>query len=1108
MSQPEVSPVSVSKRRRRWPFVVLGVLLLLLVALAAAPSMIGGFAAGKLSSSFGEDYQGKLELAGLDLSWTGRQALREARLVDPEGREIARVSADLPSLLDLATSGGAKLGRIEVRARAELVADENGVTNLDRALAARPGREKKSADDDEPSSTDLGELLRELELELDIVVERLSWSDATTRAAGQPFAIDDLKLLVKAEPGQPLRVDVDGQLSGLSSGAIRAKAAISDLFNGAELNPAARFELEAKLDELPSALIDTLARQDGLVAMALGPNFRVSASGAGTFSEGKLELSVVGPDGTLDFRGELADGVLGGRTPATLELALKPKAAALEHMLRAKLPEGVSLVAVGAPNVNVRVADLRIEVQRILDTANSNGDVVAAAVGATRLSLTVSTNPWSASGPFAPNTSLEVGALALRTSLRPAAGKGVLRLDFDTELAVASKPAEAVRWTLSLDCPDLAQALSLGESGVLSPTKLETTLSELPRALLVALAPDSAATIQKLPAGAVKLATSVEFAPSKPAQVDTLASLGAGALELTLKAAITDAFGLATKRGAGELPPVSAQLEVRGASVVRAFVPEAHADTVLELLGESLKAQLELRPASGSAGISDVDLDAKLAAARVDLSMGLRLREQKLSILEATPLALEVRPGAAMVQRYVGASLPEGATLTFADADPKLTVRLSELELPLDAWLAEASTTAKPLNAASTATAVDPTFAAQPPNSATAPMLLGDTVRRTDATLRVDLPALTLTQPAVGGGPAVPISVEALNVQARLAASKPAQFDVAGSISGAKPSSIALRATSADLGAFLDGFAAQGGVPASAALQLSGDVANLPTALVDALAGQNGLLVDVLGPEMNFKLAGAWPSAAGDPLRAEMTSSTASVKLEADLNGMVLSAPETGGIDAQLPLSPLFSERIVGKLLPLCVNARKPQGASPVNLSVRKFQLPLDGDLSKLNAVVELELGDILYDLLPGLSSALAPLGLQGASQGTAKLGKMTLPIVNGVVSYDRLPISIGGKEIAFRGAFDLAKLEFDLATDVPLDALGSKVSGELDKLRQYLDPNMLVPVQLKGTWKSPKLRLADDFTKNILKEAAEKAAGDALKGGLQDLLGGKKKKP
>jgi hypothetical protein len=1087
MNPPEVSAPAPSKRRR-WPFVVGALLLALLVVVALAPSMLGGFAANTVSSAFGEDFEGRLEIEELELSWTSRQALRGARLLDPDGKEVARVSVDLPSLLDLATSGGAKLGKVSVRASAELVADEAGVTNLDRALAARPGREASEPPDSEPSSTDLGELLRALELEFDVVVERLSWSDATTRAAGKPFAIDNLTLLVKAEPGEPLRVNVDGALTGLSSGALSAKLAVHDLFKGAELNPAARFEVDAALDSLPSALVDTLARQDGLVAMALGPDFRVTASGAGTLTEGKLQLQVAGRDGKLEFRGELADGVLGGREATFLQVALKPQAAALERVLASKLPEGVALTPIGAPSFDVLVEDLRVEVKSVLEALNAGGDIAAAGLGATRASLVLRSSDWRASGSFAPQSAgVEARGIELRVGLKPTEGRAALALASQVDLAGAESAGETSRLTLSVDCPNLAQALALAEKGELSPTKLEVKLSQLPLALLNSLAPDAKDALAKLPAGAVAIASTLELQPSKPAAIAVVASLGEGAqaLALSARASIADPLGIESKRPEGALPPLDAQLELKGTEALRPFLTEDLAATVLELLGPSVAAQLSLKPASGSIGIDDVQLTAKLDAARIRFASGVRLKAQVLTVDEAAPLTVTLAPSAAMVDRYVGKSLPEGAKFAFTAAEPELSIALSELEVPLGAFLGEP--------------------AANPPP-------LSDTVRATRAKLRVDVPDLNYTQPAVAGGAsAVPIAVERLHVLASLAGAKPAVFQVRGGIAGAKASEIELDAKCLDLGALLDALSAAGEglpqIPASAAVEISGDIQGLPTALVDALAAQQGLLVDVLGTEMNLKLSGAWPSGAGDPLRAQLTSSTASFSVEAGLDGTLLRSQEGTGIVAKLPLSPLFSERIVGKLVPLCVNASKAPGSPPVGLSVQQFQLPLDGDLRKLNALVELDLGEFSYDLLPGLSSTLAPLGLKSATQRTTKLDKLSLPIKDGVVSYDRLPISIEGREIAFRGAFDLATLEYDLSTTIPLEALGAKFSSELDKVRKYLDPKLQVPLQLKGTWKSPKLRISDDFTKKVLRDAAEKAAGDALKGGLQDLLGGGKKK-
>lgn len=1083
MTNSSTTPSAPPVRRRRWPLVLALVLALFAALVALAPGMLGGVVASAAVAGFNEERQGRLELVGLDLGWTGRQALREARLYDPQGVLIASVSADLPSLLDLAGSGGAKLGKIVVRARAELVADDAGVTNLDRALAERPNAPKrKPVDESDSSSTDLGDVLRRLELELDVVVERLSWSDATTRALGQPFAIDNLKLLVTAQPGQPLKLDAQGALSGAASGALAAHASVAELFAGAVLNPAAQFELDAQLESLPSALVDALARQQGVVALAFGERFSVRAKGAGALSAGSLELSIAGSDGQLQFTGELADGVLGGRKPATFELALNPKADALQHFLTASLPPNVSLAAAGAPSVRVKLEGLRVELQRVLEAANSGGDVAATALGATRAVLSADVNAWRASGDFAPGAGLDLGALALRATLEPQGGKSPVRVELNTRVAAAEQSKEAADVRVTLACPDVAQALGVMSGGALAPTQVDFELSSLPLSLLTALAPAAAESAAKLPKGPVKLATTLEFVAGQPAKFATRASLGSGAQALTanLDASVVDPFGVQSSRDAGALPSLTAKLELAGLALLREFIPAPHSDTVLELLGERVSADLAFEPARGSSGISDAALTAKLGASKLDLDLALALRDSRLTIDSARPMALEVRLSQALVDRYTATSLPAGAKLSFADAAPVFRVRAGGVSLPLEAWMGA---------------------------EGAAPISLGTTLRGTSAALRVEVPGLTLSQPAVGGGAAIPIEVQQLALTAALEAGKPARFDLNGAIAGASPSKLALSATSDDIGAFVDGLSSEAGPPSTAALKLSGDVASLPTALIDALAAQNGLLVDVLGPSMDFKLAGAWPSAPGDPLRAELSSSTASMKIEAGLEGMLLKSAGAGGIQAQLPLTPLFSERIVGKLVPLCVNASKPQGASPVGLSVRDFQLPLDGDLSKLNAVIELELGDIVYDLLPGLSSALAPLGLAGKTQGSAKLGKLSLPIRNGVVSYERLPISIGGNEVAFKGAFDLAKLEFDLSTDVPLEALGSKVNAELDKVRQYLDPKMLVPVQLKGTWKSPKFRLADDFTKKVLKDAAEKAAEDALKGGLQDLLGGKKKK-
>jgi len=97
------------------------------------------------------------------------------------------------------------------------------------------------------------------------------------------------------------------------------------------------------------------------------------------------------------------------------------------------------------------------------------------------------------------------------------------------------------------------------------------------------------------------------------------------------------------------------------------------------------------------------------------------------------------------------------------------------------------------------------------------------------------------------------------------------------------------------------------------------------------------------------------------------------------------------------------------------------------------------------------------------------------------------------------------GEKIAFKGSYSLVDSKLDLSTQLPLKLLGSAVGKELEGARGALDPNMLVPISIKGTWNKPKVALGDGFLEKALKDAG----GDVPKKGLEGLLGGKKdKKP
>src|SRR5262249_52178051 len=167
----------------------------------------------------------------------------------------------------------------------------------------------------------------------------------------------------------------------------------------------------------------------------------------------------------------------------------------------------------------------------------------------------------------------------------------------------------------------------------------------------------------------------------------------------------------------------------------------------------------------------------------------------------------------------------------------------------------------------------------------------------------------------------------------------------------------------------------------------------VPTGLVDALAAQGGMLVDVLGPRLDVAVHSDSISQADGTFTASMVSEKANVQCDrGSMKDGVLRLEKVQGKNeallARAGLTPLFSQKVVGSLVPALVNLEKPQGAEPVLLAVEQLAVPLDADLSKLDALVRLNLGEVSYKLLPGLA------GMLGKSEATTvKMPEIRVPV-------------------------------------------------------------------------------------------------------------------
>jgi hypothetical protein len=283
------------------------------------------------------------------------------------------------------------------------------------------------------------------------------------------------------------------------------------------------------------------------------------------------------------------------------------------------------------------------------------------------------------------------------------------------------------------------------------------------------------------------------------------------------------------------------------------------------------------------------------------------------------------------------------------------------------------------------------------------------------------------------------------------------------------------------------------------AVDADAKVVGLSTAALDAWTGRAGLVQDLLGERLDLELSARGASAKGGTLTAKLTSPLASATLSGNLAEGLVFAPDDQRTELAFALTPLSSKRVVGSLVPMFVQVASADPSSRAALTLSKFKLPLDGDLSKLDGTIALDLGNVDFGFLPGIAELFGP----ALSKKGQRLGPYSLSIQGGVVSYQRLSIDIGGKPIAFSGSCNLAKSEFALEVGIPLAYAGKSVAAQLDKYKQFLSQDLEIPLTIKGAWTKPKIGIQDGFIEKL----AEDALKGALKGGLLDgLLGGKKK--
>jgi hypothetical protein len=255
----------------------------------------------------------------------------------------------------------------------------------------------------------------------------------------------------------------------------------------------------------------------------------------------------------------------------------------------------------------------------------------------------------------------------------------------------------------------------------------------------------------------------------------------------------------------------------------------------------------------------------------------------------------------------------------------------------------------------------------------------------------------------------------------------------------------------------------------SAVLSTEGSARGIPTALVDGFAGQGGFLVDALGPSVDLTVDGRGLSPEGGHLRARATSERASGELIGTIRGMRFIAEEAANISISV-ITPEMGQRIAGGL-PIVGHFEKTTAEEPAALTALQLVLPLDGDLTGLNGQFTFDPGEARFGISRGFAPLLRLIDEPREAVVGRRLQPISLAIIDGILSYERINIPIGQFNFAMEGTVDLARRQIDVVTFVPFGALTeeaggdvqSSIGGVLGILSPALPEGSLVPFRVRG---------------------------------------------
>jgi hypothetical protein len=881
--------------------------------------------------------------------------------------------------------------------------------------------------------------------------------------ASAPVAAAETATSPAQPPAAPLQSQQPIQISRLTLNARLDGANPPSLdLNGAMTHEGAPFELagNAKLDGIVGG---KLPQSSGGVSQLIA--FKPTA---------KFNLSNV-PRSILNF-------VPGASSYGTSALAADDMASQISRAVRESIGNSVTVSLATQPSgANAQDAVLKVTSAAGGLALDANAAVTPTAANLSKFEAAVAMDPRTVN----PVLASAAGANAQSQAAAPMQLAQPFRLMLKTTQAV-TVPLKAD--ASGATAPDLASAsdlsISLTSDNDIAIENVPTGTDEQGRPRTTGLRVRNVHADVKAPISGLVATTDAKAAPSNKRLT---ASFGALAARSGDNATIADISGTASVTMTGDAP--EAVVKIAGIDTAVAENLIGKPGLLSGALGDKADANLRVQP-QGSGANAITQITADLTAPRVsEAKINMMMDQTKIALTQASTITW--RPDAAFINNYLLAS----KTAPSANADPSVLDRGRETVNRVRSGLNRAKNavtgTPEAPSALSLAQAAPITVRlskltiakSQEANGQPTVGPLKPGIFELDAA--IDAPSIGLVTPAPVDGPNARkpqvLTLEGLRVNAQQALNAPdLSLDLSiDKVQGAESTGAGGKKSGARVK--ISNLADSRGVVTTdkAILNLDADLVSFPTPVIDRLANQNGLLTELLGPIVTVNAVGrnvskSATSAAGS-LDVTMSSPRSTAKFQVDVRDGTLIQRD-GQINFNiLEIRPQLIE-LLGGALPVVGTMEKKREDQPGAIDARNMQIPIDGNLAKLNGAVTVDPGVARFQTKSIFGELVEALGGNSVGSIGNKLKPFTVTFTNGVASYDKFELPVGSFSLSTKGTVDLVQKRIDVVTYVPLFALSQKALGSFDpgiagKLG-VLDKNTLIPITTRGSLENPKTEI------------------------------------